>query len=73
MYRIFEDLFSTTPNKYIQDLKLRKAFRLLTETDIRIELIAEKLGYSGKVFSQKFFEKTGYLPSTFRKMMKNGE
>lgn len=73
LYRIFEDLFSTTPNKYIQDLKLRKAFRLLTETDIRIELIAEKLGYSGKVFSQKFFEKTGYLPSTFRKMMKNGE
>lgn len=73
LYRIFEDLFSTTPNKYIQDLKLRKAFRLLTETDIKIELIAEKLGYSGKVFSQKFFEKTGYLPSTFRKMMKNGE
>mgnify|MGYP001470507807 FL=1 len=73
LYRIFEDLFSTTPNKYIQDLKLRKAFRLLTETDIRIELIAEKLGYSGKVFSQRFFEKTGYLPSTFRKMMKNGE
>lgn len=73
LYRIFEDLFSTTPNKYIQDLKLRKAFRLLTETDTRIELIAEKLGYSGKVFSQRFFEKTGYLPSTFRKMMKNGE
>ena len=73
LYRIFEDVFSTTPNKYIQDLKLRKAFRLLTETDIRIELIAEKLGYSGKVFSQRFFDKTGYLPSTFRKMMKNGE
>lgn len=72
LYRIFEDLFSTTPNKYIQDLKLRKAFRLLTETDIKIELIAEKLGYSGKVFSQRFFEKTGYLPSTFRKMMKTG-
>lgn len=73
LYRIFEDVFSTTPNKYIQDLKLRKAFKLLTETDIRIELIAEKLGYSGKVFSQRFFDKTGYLPSTFRKMMKNGE
>lgn len=73
LYRIFEDVFSTTPNKYIQDLKLRKAFRLLTETDIRIELIAEKLGYSGKVFSQRFFDKTGYLPSAFRKMMKNGE
>lgn len=73
LYRIFKDVFSTTPNKYIQDLKLRKAFRLLTETDIRIELIAEKLGYSGKVFSQRFFDKTGYLPSTFRKMMKNGE
>lgn len=73
LYRIFEDLFSTTPNRYIQELKIRRAFKLLAETDMRIELIAEKLGYSGKVFSQKFFEKTGYLPSTFRKMMKNGE
>lgn len=73
LYRIFEDLFSTTPNRYIQDLKLRETFKLLSDTDMRIDMMAARFGYSEKVFPQKFFEKTGYLPSTFRKMTKNGE
>lgn len=54
---------------YIVQVKLDTAKTLLTTSDLMIYEISEKLGYKdSKYFSKLFEKKTGYKPSTYRKL-----
>ena len=53
---------------YIQKKRIDEAVRLLRETDISVEEICRRVGYSEKKhFYKKFHEITGTTPSAFRK------
>ena len=67
LYYLFKKYSSTTPNRYKQSLKTKKAKALLTTTDLSIEEISEKCGFctSGH-FRAVFKELEGTLPSRVR-------
>lgn len=68
LYKIFANIFFTTPNRYIMRIKLSKSYFLLANTNDTIESIGEKIGYSPKSFKEKFITRTGFSPIDFRKM-----
>lgn len=73
LYKIFMNLFFTTPNKYIEGVKIINSYYLLANTNDKIEDIGEEVGYSHKAFKEKFFIKTGYFPSIFRTLTKEND
>ena len=65
--RCFKDTMQTTPFKYLMDLRLSKAARLLTESDLPISEIASITGFNQQSYFGKCFkEKMGCSPSEFR-------
>lgn len=66
--RIFHEKFGTSPKKYLTDLKLKKACRLLTTTTLSIAVIASSLGFDDQLaFSRLFKKEFGDSPSGYRK------
>ena len=66
--RIFKECYGMTLISYIQKKRIDEAVRLLRETDISVEEICRRVGYSEKKhFYKKFHEITGTTPSAFRK------
>lgn len=66
--RAFKHHFGTTPMRYVSEMRVREATRLLLQSDETIETIAEKTGfpnraYFGRVFKQVINES----PATFRR------
>lgn len=69
--RIFKECYGMTLISYIQKKRLDEAVRLLRETDVSVEEICRRVGYSEKKhFYKKFRELTGTTPSAFRKSEK---
>ena len=65
--RCFKDTIQTTPFKYLTDLRLSKAARLLTESDLPISEISSMTGFNQQSYFGKCFkEKMGCSPSEFR-------
>ena len=65
--RCFKDTIQTTPLKYLTDLRLSKAARLLTESDLPINEISSMTGFNQQSYFGKCFkEKMGCSPSEFR-------
>jgi two-component system response regulator YesN len=56
-----------TINQFILDVKMNKSKKLITETNMKLSEISEKLGYSNQnYFTRTFTKYFGVTPSTFR-------
>jgi AraC-like DNA-binding protein len=67
----FKILYNTTINQYLRNERLNRAKILLAEENLSIKEISEEVGYSNKsIFSKRFKEKFGVLPSTFLRRYK---
>ncbi|WP_040948251.1 AraC family transcriptional regulator [Gorillibacterium massiliense] len=65
--RIFTSAVGVSPSDYVNRVRIEQAIRLLRETDISVERIAEQVGYSGGSYFIKVFRKmTGRTPGSFR-------
>ena len=63
----FSKTMHTTPVKYINDIKIKNAYSLLTETDMPIGEIASALGFSSsQYFSKTFFAYSKTTPRDYR-------
>lgn len=66
--RVFKQQFHQTPAVYINDAKLARAVRFLTEADLRIDEIARRCGFEdANYFSRQFKRKYGLTPSDYRR------
>ncbi|WP_449537856.1 response regulator transcription factor [Ferdinandcohnia sp. Marseille-Q9671] len=64
---IFKKELGKSFNEYLNDLRIEKAMRMLTETSDRIYEIATEVGYKEyKYFVQVFRKKTGMTPTDYR-------
>lgn len=67
LYRIFISAFGKSPKKYLEDIRLDKAQKLLETTQDSIAQIAESCGYGSlAVFSGAFHKSVGLSPSQYR-------
>ena len=61
----------TTYSEYLVHLRMEKAVELLTHTDLSINKIIEKIGYSNKSYFYKAFQRAyGMTPQVFRTQIK---
>lgn len=66
--RIFHERYGVSPKQYLMDLKLKKASRLLTTTELSVSVIANSLGFHDQLAFSKIFKKEfGSSPSEYRK------
>ncbi|MEK4357633.1 AraC family transcriptional regulator [Paenibacillus sp. FSL M7-1455] len=67
LLRTFAAATGETPSEYLNRVRIEQAMRLLRQTDLGIERIAEEVGYSGGSYFIKVFRKmTGRTPGSFR-------
>lgn len=65
---LFPVCYGCNISEYILTQKMKKAMRLLLETDLKISEVARRVGYErADSFSKQFKKSTGVLPSTYRK------
>lgn len=65
---VFKEESGVTINKYITDLRMKKAMHLLKYTNLKVYEIAEIIGYSSsQYFSQVFMAYTNLTPNEYRK------
>lgn len=63
----FKDYTGFSPAQYFQELKLRKAKKLLSDTNLSIKEIAYDLNFSSYEYFLSFFRKrVGVTPSEYR-------
>ncbi|MFR8002977.1 MAG: helix-turn-helix domain-containing protein [Hydrogeniiclostridium sp.] len=64
----FKRYLNQTPTEYINRLKMEKAKSFLSNTDMPLRMIVEKLGYSNESsFIRKFKDATGMTPGEYRR------
>lgn len=69
--RVFKSTTNMTFSIYMQITRVEKAKKLLQETNLDINTISEKCGFSDPCYFTKCFKKyTEYTPTKFRKEMK---
>ena len=65
--RTFKAMYSTTPVKYINNLRLEKACALLTHTNLSIAEISDQCGFAdSSYFSKTFKSAYGQSPANYR-------
>jgi len=70
LYRMFHDNFGCTVSEYINKRRVEKSLSLLTGTDLPIEEISRRVGFSGaSYFGRIFKEIKGVTPLKYRKRM----
>lgn len=70
--RIFHEKYGVSPKQYIMELKLKKARRLLTTTELSISVIANSLGFDDQLaFSIIFKKECEVSPTEYRKQSRN--
>ncbi len=70
--RLFKSVFSTTPNLYILNLRIKKAQQLLKSSNLTIGEIAWNCGYDDHNYFSRIFKKhTDMTPSEYRALAKN--
>jgi AraC-like DNA-binding protein len=66
--RLWNLLVGVPPARYLNELRLRQACRLLVESKASVAQIAEEMGFSDPLyFSRKFRTFTGENPTSYRK------
>lgn len=69
--RLFLKSTGMSIRKYIINLRIDEAKRLLINTDLQISDIAEQVGFSNNTYFSSYFKKiTDYTPMTYRKSFK---
>ena len=64
----FKRYLNQTPTEYINRLKMEKAKSFLSNTDMPLRMIVEKLGYNNESsFIRKFKDATGMTPGEYRR------
>ncbi len=67
--RRFKDHTGMAPNQYLLELRLEKASRLLRNSTLSVERIAELVGFTSVSYFSRFFkERCGMSPLHFRSM-----
>jgi AraC-like DNA-binding protein len=70
--RTFHHHFQTAPARYISEMRVREASRLLLQTDATIEDIAEQTGFPNRAYFSRVFQKVvGDSPARFRRLHGN--
>ena len=68
MTRVFREAYDISPKKYLTDLKLKKACRLLTVTNLPVSVISSSLGFEDQLaFSRAFKNSYDVSPTDYRK------
>ena len=68
LYNLFVKRFSISPKQYLDKLRIKKACRLLTETQLSVSEIGDSVGYSDSLAFSAFFKRhTGASPSLYRR------
>ncbi len=68
LYSILSNHFNCTVNEYINKKRIEKSMKLLMDTDLTIDEIAQKSGFSSMSYYSKTFKKIhGVSPLKFRK------
>lgn len=68
LYRKLQSITGQKPTEFIRSIRLKKAARLLTDTDLSIVEISEKVGFATpSYFSKCFKEMFGVLPTQYHK------
>ncbi len=66
--RVFKQHFGTTPARFVIEMRVREAARLLLQTDQTIDEIAEQTGFPNRAYFSRVFKKvTDEAPATFRR------
>lgn len=74
VFEKFKSLIGQTPNEFILMIRMKRAAQLLRDSDLKINEISYKTGFSNpKYFSKLFQKQFGSTPSTFRKGVDNKE
>ena len=70
--RIFKKYTGKTPISYLNDCKISTAKKLLSSSDLSIELIMQKCGFTNRtLFFKRFLKSVGCTPLQFRKSKKD--
>lgn len=65
--RRFQRAYNTSPSEVVRTIRIKKAAKLLLNSNMTIENIAKKCGYDNGFYLSKVFKKTmGISPSEFR-------
>lgn len=68
MSRLFKKYMDCTPNQYLKKILVEQSLQLLSQSDMSIKEVAEKLGFSNQYHFSSFFKKNVHIsPSGFRK------
>lgn len=68
----FRRTYGMTPNEFLQELKMREAQTLLTQTAHTLSEIAQSLGYPDLfAFSKAFKKRLGTAPTQYRLQAKH--
>lgn len=68
-YRRFKNTMLTSPMKYLESIRIKKATELLSDNDLSVTNICFSVGFSnGSYFSHKFKEIIGCSPLEYRKL-----
>ncbi|MBQ4543215.1 MAG: helix-turn-helix transcriptional regulator, partial [Clostridia bacterium] len=66
--RLFHSIYQLSPTDYVNQIRLRHASVLLTESDFSISRIAENCGFTdSSMFAKAFRHHYGQTPSSYRK------
>ncbi|MDX1553719.1 MAG: AraC family transcriptional regulator [Marinobacter sp.] len=73
--RQLNDLFrrqvGMTPHQYLTELRMKEAWRLLEQSELSVQRVADAVGYSSlSAFSDRFRSHFGKAPSHFRRISK---
>ncbi|MDT0321752.1 AraC family transcriptional regulator [Streptomyces millisiae] len=67
--RVFREATGETPHRYLTRLRIEEARRLLAGTDLTVQRVAERCGFSTPgSLSSAFLKHVGVRPSAYRKM-----
>lgn len=67
--RIFRQFTGVTFISYLNAVRINQAKRLLLETNMKIQDVSKRVGYSNNVHLWRVFKKiTGYSPNTYREL-----
>jgi len=69
LYKNFRTHFNCTVSEYIHTKRIERATELLTKTNLSIEEISQRVGFSSASYFCRIFKKqTGFVPVKYRKL-----
>ena len=72
--RLFKNVMKMSFNRYLQNLRIEEAKKMLVEDKSTITEICDKVGIANpSYFSQLFKKNTGMMPSEYKRRSKDGE